>query len=127
MEDFRKRRAAAAEAQGRAPGLKWYYKIDGRTVKKGRLRYGRDGNTGWASEIREVTLGNYGFADDTGIGGLEEEAREAEKIFVATLGDWEERVNEGKTERLRIGGAEAWMSPYDVRNKGEKERRYGDI
>eukprot|EP00969_Alexandrium_andersonii_P218658 9658029-Alexandrium_andersonii.AAC.1 len=51
------------------------------------------------------------------VGEEEEEAVVAEEVLCETLGDWEERVNKGKTERLRVGGS---RSPYDVRGEGEE-------
>ena len=59
------------------------------------------------------------FADDTTILGEPEEVNVAEAIFVQTLKDWEERVNEGKTERLFVSNEP--RKAFDVRRKGEME------
>ena len=85
MEDFRSRRAEAAERKKRKPGLDWHYKVDGRIMKKGRPRRGGEG--GFSREVHKVVIGDLGFADDTAIVGEEEEAREAEGILKETLGD----------------------------------------
>ena len=61
-------------------------------------------------------IGDVVYADDTMIAGEEEEAVQAEQILFRALEDWEEKVNTGKTERLRAGGQRA---PYDVRSQGE--------
>ena len=73
----------------------------------------------WAKETQIITLGDFGFADDAGITGYEEETIEAEKIFVQTLTDWEKNGNMGKTERLRLKAGGRVM--YDVRGEGEAE------
>lgn len=128
MEDFRVRRASVATNAGRAPGLKWHYKVDGRLRKKARGRKvgeGRWGQAadgsykGFASEVHELILGDMQFADDTGILGEEAEVRVAEGIFIQTLLDWEEKAHPGKTERLRLSGR--GRQPYDVRQVGEVE------
>eukprot|EP00973_Karenia_brevis_P017579 2410967-Karenia_brevis.AAC.1 len=38
MQDFRARRAKAAEESGTVPGVKWHYKVDGKLIKTGRIR-----------------------------------------------------------------------------------------
>eukprot|EP00959_Pyramimonas_sp_CCMP1952_P134790 2820642-Pyramimonas_sp.AAC.1 len=43
--------------------------------------------------------------------------RTSEPLLVATMADWEERVNAGKTERLVISGHP--RSPYDARRQYE--------
>ena len=75
---------------------------------------------GFALEELETTIGDIGYADDTAIVGWETEVRTAERLFLQTLVDWEERANEGKTERLRITGREGRM-PYAARGVGEKD------
>eukprot|EP00969_Alexandrium_andersonii_P232151 10250979-Alexandrium_andersonii.AAC.1 len=69
-----------------------------------------------ARGVMETVIGDVGYADDTMVVGEEEEAVVAEAILCETLGEWEERVNQGKTERLRVGGERA---AYDVRGEGE--------
>eukprot|EP00973_Karenia_brevis_P052567 7302770-Karenia_brevis.AAC.1 len=68
-------------------------------------------------DVGTTVIGDFGYADDTGICGREDEVRRAERLLVNTLGDWEERVNVSKTERLRVSGTP--RAPYDVRNEGE--------
>eukprot|EP00969_Alexandrium_andersonii_P188724 8340183-Alexandrium_andersonii.AAC.1 len=65
-----------------------------------------------ARGVMETVIGDVGYADDTTVVGEEEEAVVAEAILCETLGEWEERVNRTKTERLRVGGERA---AYDVR------------
>lgn len=42
---------------------------------------------------------------------------DAEEILMTTMGDWEEKVNKGKTENLRMTGGR--RAPYDVRREFE--------
>ena len=109
------------------PGLKWHYKVDGRILKKGRQRKGSEGDKGWASEVREVVLGDFGFADDTTLVGEEKETEKACSILITTLEDWEEKAHPGKTEHLRLSGA--GRKPFDVRKIGENSavRQIGGI
>ena len=100
------------------PGLRWHYKIDGKLTKHAGLRQYIPGDKGLQTEVRAVTLGDVGFADDTGLVGKEDEVREDEAIFIATLGDWEEKDNQGKTERLRIRGQQRVAT--DARGPGEE-------
>ena len=72
MEDFRARRAEQAEEEGQIPGVSWSYKVDGKLKHKANLR--RQGEThGFAKEVWQTVIGDFGFADDTGIVGWEEE------------------------------------------------------
>ena len=48
--------------------------------------------------MRETTIGDLGFADDTRLIGFADEMKEAEQITIQTMGDWEEKVNMAKTE-----------------------------
>ena len=118
MQDFRKRRATAAEQAGGGtkPGIRWCYKVDGRMTKNSHLR-NEAGRGSLGRGIHETVIGDVGYADDTAIVGEEQEATRAEEVLCETLEDWEERVNKGKTERLRMGGRRA---PYVVRGEGEK-------
>ena len=92
--------------------------MDGRIAKKARLRYEKDGGA-WGKEVFEEVIGDAGFADDTAIIGEEMEMRGAERIFVQTLTDWEEKVNESKTEILRLSGTK--RKAYDVKFRGETD------
>ena len=111
MQDYRCRRREAAEARGQMPGLIWEYKVDGKLCKRhvGRLQVGQ--------ETGEVLIGDFGYADDTGICGVAEEVVGAEQLFTVVCGDWEERVHPQKTEGLRICGQ--GRSAMDVPNHGE--------
>ena len=111
MEDFRARRAKRARDDGNTPGLTWKYKVDGSVVKSARLRKEKSGDRGhgFALEEKEVIIGDIGYADDTAIVGWKTEVRTAERLFLQTLTDWEEKANEGKTERIRITGKEGRM------------------
>eukprot|EP00959_Pyramimonas_sp_CCMP1952_P416359 8722954-Pyramimonas_sp.AAC.1 len=51
------------------------------------------------------------------IAGFAREMKTAEPLLVTTMEDWEEKVNKGKTERLRLGGGR--RGPYDVRAEFE--------
>eukprot|EP00973_Karenia_brevis_P065148 9044744-Karenia_brevis.AAC.1 len=117
MQDFRARRAELAAANNEQPGIRWAYKVDGHFTRKLREGKHEAGDTGRSREIREVCIGDFGFADDTGIVGRMDEAMRAEKLFVQVLTDWEERVNTAKTERLRMSGQ--GRVETDVRNVGE--------
>eukprot|EP00969_Alexandrium_andersonii_P314136 13877898-Alexandrium_andersonii.AAC.1 len=100
MQDFRARREeSAAAVPGRVPGLRWCYKVDGRVRKVATLRH-EEHRDSLGRGIKETVIGDIGYADDTMVVGEEEEAVVAEAVLCETLGDWEERVNRGKTERL---------------------------
>ena len=98
MEDFRQRRKEAAQAAGEQPGLEWAFKVDGRLTKTG---HDRDHTTRHGST---TCIGDIGFADDTAIIGMANEAHRAEQILVQTMLDWKEKVHPGKTEGLRLSG-----------------------
>ncbi|CAE8679070.1 unnamed protein product [Polarella glacialis] len=68
----------------------------------------------------KTVIGDFGFADDTGLVGEVEEAHAAEQILCQTMIDWKEKVHNGKTEGLRICSGK--RKPYDVRNLGEQDR-----
>ena len=64
----------------------------GRKIRKpARQREEHTGHKGWAQEIRHTVIGDFGFADDTAIVGLAEEALLAEQILAETARDWEEK------------------------------------
>ena len=87
--------------------------------KHGMYRHKSPGDKGLESEIIETTIGDIGFADDTALIGWEDEMEIAEAIFVQTLTDWDEKVNAGKTERLRMSGVSK-RADYDARREGEE-------
>ncbi len=64
-------------------------------------------------------LGDMELMDDTMLIGLADEVHVAEKIFIQTLEDWGEKVNVGKTEKIRVSAQGRVMT--DVRNLGELE------
>ena len=68
----------------------------GRAIKKSRLRDETHVKVGLAGESEQVIIGDFGFADDTGWVGLEDEVRTAEAMFEQSLTDWEERVDANK-------------------------------
>jgi hypothetical protein len=116
MADFRGRRAELAESAGTVPGIRWQYKVDGRIIKKATLRVEHDDGHP-RRDTQETIFGEFGFADDTGLVGVETETRAAEGVLEDTIRDWEGAVNVGKTERLRMNGVP--RVPTDVRNQGE--------
>ena len=118
MEDFRARRKRKAEEMNEQPVLAWHHRVDGRLTKGVAVKRRRLADKGIARETKRITLGDIGFADDTALVGKEDEARRAGEILIQTLADWEERVNESKTERLRISGVGRAL--FDVRGVGEK-------
>ena len=111
MEDFRTRRGISALEQGQVPGLEWEYKVDGRLTKRHIVRAQA------GTETATVVLGDFGYADDTGIVGTAEEVPRAERLFGEVLRDWEETLHPDKTEGLRISGA--GRQATDVRCLGE--------
>ena len=111
MEDFRVRRAAAAQEVGQLPGLEWEYKVDGRLRKRHTVRQ----QAGHATQVD--VIGDFVYADDTGIVGVAEEAAGAEKLFGQVLRDWEEKLHPDKTEGLRLSGSARQLT--DVRGQGE--------
>jgi hypothetical protein len=98
MQDFRKRRAAEALENGWTPGIKWTYKVDGKIAKAAHERKQH------TRHVVETVIGDYGFADDTGIVGNADEVHAAEGIFITTCLDWCEKVHpnkNGRTETFR--------------------------
>ena len=96
MEVFRARRSRRAEQEGQTPGLNWVFKVDGKVGKRrlDRIEEGRN--------IKRVCLGDFAYADDTGIMGEAAEVRGAENVLVQTIRDFEGKVNQEKTEGLRV-------------------------
>ena len=95
MTDFRERRRIAAATAGRVPGVKWRYRVDGNLVKTKRAR-----KHNWYTG--ETVIGDIGFADDVGLVTTPDELVEVDTIFQTTVRDWEGKVNDGKTERVRL-------------------------
>ena len=94
MEVFRARRARKALEMDAAPGIYWSYKVDGKVGKRKNDREEEGRNT------RRCFIGDFAYADDTGLVGEAEEARAAEQLFSLTISAG--RVNAGKTEGLRV-------------------------
>ena len=116
MNDFRQRRKWSADEMDCPPGLRWSYAVNRNLVKGSRQKFQKTGDTGLASANgakREVIIGDIGFADDTALAGFMDETMVAEGILAQTMQDWEERVNIGKTERLKLPGM--GRNPYDTR------------
>ena len=61
------------------PGVRWHYKVDGRISKKSHLRTERDDGPGRG--IKETMIGDFVFADDTGLVGRHDEMVEAQRNF----------------------------------------------
>eukprot|EP00959_Pyramimonas_sp_CCMP1952_P180128 3767009-Pyramimonas_sp.AAC.1 len=118
MEDFRARRASEAAASGGPAGIRWHFLVNENLVKNSHIKSFRE-DGGKHRDVDSIVIGDFGYADDTGICGMEEEVQRAEGTFVSTLVDWEERVNQGKTERLRASAQ--GRRPCDVRGPGEVE------
>lgn len=59
------------------------------------------------AETGQVAIGDFGYADDTGICGEADEVVAAEQLFSVVCGDWEveERVHPRETAGLRLAGA----------------------
>ncbi len=53
---------------------------------------------GGYTRVREVRIGDIGFADDTNLLGKDSEMFEAEEHIIRTLTDWEEKVNSRNRE-----------------------------
>ena len=96
MEVFRARRARKALELNATPGIYWSYKVDGKIGKRKNDREEEGRN------IRRCLIGDFAYADDTGLIGEAEEARAAERLFSLTISDFTGRVNAGKTEGLRV-------------------------
>ena len=111
MEVFQARRARAAQERQRTPGVTWNYKVDGKIGKRrmDRLEEGRN--------TRQMLIGDFAYADDTGILGDADEVVTAEGLFASTLADFAGKVNAGKTEGLRVT-SEA-PAEYDIPHCGE--------
>ena len=96
MEVFRARRGRQAESLGLPPGIAWTYKVDGRVAKRKNDREDEGRHT------RHCVIGDFAYADDTGIAGEATEVKQAEKTFTQTITDFAGIVNEDKTEGLRV-------------------------
>lgn len=96
MEVFRARRARVAIEVDQTPGVPWAFKIDGKVGKR-RLDQLEEGRN-----VRQRVIGNFAYADDTGIVGTAEEVKQAEQLFQTTLRDFAGQVNQHKTEGLRV-------------------------
>ena len=96
MEVFRKRRIRLAATTGHEVGIPWVFKVDGRVAKRkgDREESGRN--------IEKTRFGNMAYADDTAIMGQEKEVLEAEDILIRTITNFDGKVNQGKTEGLRV-------------------------
>lgn len=96
LEVFRARRLRAAEAKDLIPGIVWDFKVDGKIGKRrmDRLEEGRN--------VKSRVIGDFAYADDTGIVGEAEEAVQAEEIFALTVSDFAGKINRAKTEGLRV-------------------------
>ncbi|CAE7261281.1 unnamed protein product [Symbiodinium sp. CCMP2592] len=111
MEVFRARRGRKALSNQHQPGLDWVFKVDGKVAKRKTDREEEGRN------IKRVCIGDFAYADDTGIVGEAEEARAAETIFTQTVEDFAGKVNTDKTEGLRV--ASTVRAPTDVPWLGE--------
>ena len=49
--------------------------------------------------VVQTVIGNFGFADDAGLVATLAEAPQAERIWIQTIRDCEQRHNHGKTEK----------------------------
>eukprot|EP00438_Fugacium_kawagutii_P009511 Skav209387 [mRNA] locus=scaffold3334:137441:141157:+ [translate_table: standard] len=99
MEVFRKRRERVAATAGHTAGIPWVYKVDGRVAKRKTDREEVNRN------IKRTRFGDMAYADDTAIMGVEQEVLEAEPILIRTIQDFDGKVNEGKTEGLRVAAS----------------------
>lgn len=111
MEVFRARRARKALELQSEPGILWNYKVDGKVGKRRADRTEEGRNT------KQRLIGDFAYADDSGIVGEATEVVEAEKLFALTIADFAGKVNAGKTEGLRVSSQAA--SSYDVPFQGE--------
>ena len=111
MEVFRARRARAALPHELNPGLVWKFKVDGRVAKRRGDREDEGRHT------RQRVIGDFAYADDTGIIGTAEEIPQAEALFTQTIKDCAGKVNTEKTEGLRV--ETGVRAPTDVAWLGE--------
>ena len=111
MEVFRARRSRLAQTHAWTPGILWSYKVDGKLGKRrlDRLEEGRN--------VKTKVIGDFAYADDTGIVGTAEEVRQAENLFDSTLHDFAGRLNRDKTEGLKVSAEPA--PPTEVPFLGE--------
>ena len=112
MDVFRTRRERAAEVLQTHTGLDLTYKVDGRIAKRkgDRDEEGRN--------IKRICIGDFAYADDTGIVGHAEETMQAEQLFVSTVSHFGGRVHANKTESMRVGSEPP--PAYDVPAAGER-------
>ena len=96
MEVFRARRAREATRLALTPGITWAYKVDGRVGKRATDRFDA------GRHVRRRIIGDFAYADDTGIVGEAAEVRNAESLFDQTIRDFAGKVNLDKTEGLRV-------------------------
>lgn len=79
MEVFRARRARKALELQTEPGILWNYKVDGKVGKRRADRTEEGRNT------KQRLIGDFAYADDSGIVGEATEVVETEKLFALTL------------------------------------------
>ena len=111
MGVFRARRARKALELQAEPGILWNYKVDGKVGKRRADRTEEGRNT------KQRLIGDFAYADDSGIIGEATEVVLAEKLFAMTIADFAGKVNAGKTEGLRVSSQAA--ASYDVPFHGE--------
>ena len=111
MEVYRERRLCVATAHDMQPGISITFKVDGPIAERrgDRNEEGRN--------IKTARIEDFAYADDTAIAGTAEEVKHAEPVFVSTVSDFAGRVNEHKTEGLRV--CDVARAPYDVQGPGE--------
>ena len=84
---------------GKPPGLPWSYKVDGRLTRPGRAKR-------FSRGVEQAVIGDTEYADDTALFGFLDELKVAEKLFVQTLLDWDQKEHPDKREKLvvAVGG-----------------------
>ena len=119
--DFKKRRALEAESNGMIPGLPWTVMVDGKLMRENQERVAKRNDL--KERTMEVVIGEVVFADDTAIFGDEREIVVADQLWKETTADWDEKLNEGKTETMVVvpgsGGGLRGGTPKDFGLRGD--------
>jgi len=91
-----KERAREAEKRKKKVGIEWSF-MPGHSLPPKNVK-----NT-FNSEAKNATLTMSLFADDTTIIGMSDEIEEGKQIIEKVMGEFEERTNESKEEKMEFG------------------------
>ena len=95
-----KERVHEAEKRNKKVGIDWPF-MPGHSLPPKNVK-----NT-FNSEAKNTTLTISLFADDTTITGMSDEIEEGKQIIEKVMGEFEERTNESKEEKMEFGAKDS--------------------